>query len=325
MKTAPLAIDVLDRFVAIANTLRESGGMFDDTTMLRYAALTLPMLEGSPEQIAKLLRETAAELKKKANWWSDINGWLRYLAAASLLHHGQSAAEFLGDFKKTRALFRAAHLPRDGTCELLAMLSLREQSPDHRISAAQISRARDLYLEIRKDHRWLLGAGEYPTIALLTATDEPAAEIARRVEALLRRLEERGFGSRGRLMPISQLLFFAPGPDAAACGRFEALWKEFKAQGLKMFADDYDEVALLAFLPRTASATVRRVLEHREVIRALKPKPSRSVSFSLACATAFLELVGDDPKLRRLSRAQVALQVRSILVARQAAVIAAAS
>ena len=51
---------------------------------------------------------SAAELKKRARWWEDMNGSLRFLAAASLLRKGESPAEFLDDLKRSRALFRAA-------------------------------------------------------------------------------------------------------------------------------------------------------------------------------------------------------------------------
>jgi hypothetical protein len=113
--------------------------------------------------------------------------------------------------------------------------------------------------------------------------------------------------------------------DATACARFEALWHEFRARGLRMLASDYDEIALLAFAPGTPSAIASRVLEHRASITALRPKPDRNTSFSLACGTAFLELVGSDRALRRLSRIQATVQIQSVLRARQAAATAAAA
>lgn len=325
MPKSPASADVLPRFLEIANALRAERKWFEDWTLLRHAALTLPLFEGDPVELARRLREVSAGLRDQARWWESLNGSLRFLVAAAVIRHGEGAADFVEELRRVRTLFREAKLPRSDVGEVLAFLTLRDHAPRQRVAPAQVARMRELFTEIRKDHRWLLGAGEYPTIAMLATTDVPAGEIARRVEAILQRLEAGGFHSRGRLMPISQLLFFVPADDALTCGRFEALWKEFKEQGLRMFASDYDEVALLAFVPRTARETVRCVLAHREEIRKLKPRPSRDISFGLACSTAFLELVGDDPKLRRLSNTQAALQVRSILVARQAAAAAAAS
>ena len=317
--------DALPRFLAIANALRASGGWFDDWTMLRQSALALPLCEGEPEALAGDMRATMLALKKSASFWESQSASMRAFIATSLIQNGQSAASFYSGLKRARELFRAARLPRGGTSEVLGYLVLREQAGGEDLNERDVRRMGELYREIKKDHPWLLGVGEYPTLALLAQTDLPAPEIARRVEAILQRLEERGFRSRGRLIPIAQMLFFAPDADSVACARFESLWTEFTSEGLRMAAGDYDEVALLAFAPRTPKEIVRCVLSHREQIQTLRPKPGRDLSFALACATAFLELVGGDPKLRKLSKAQAALQTRSILVARQAAAAGAAA
>jgi len=324
MPPLPPASEALPRFLAVARALRAGGGFLDDWTALQHSALALPLVEGEPEELARSMRERMAELRAGASWWRRLSGSLRAFAATSLIQTGETAVGFYAELERARRAFRLAKLPRDSMSEVLGFLVLRDQSPGQRVRESDIARMGELFREIKKDHRWLLGAGEYPTLALLALTDTPAPEIARRVEALLVRLEERGFRSRGRLLPIAQLLFFAPEADLVACARFEALWKEFQAAGLRMFASDYDELALLAFANRPAREIVSRVLEHREQIRTLKPRPSRDIGFSLACATAFLELVGGDPKLRKLSKAQAALQVRSILAARQAAAASAA-
>lgn len=325
MSALPSHDQVLPRFVEIARALRAQGSFFDDWTMLQLSALALPLVEGEPDELARAMRERMEELRRGAHWWKRLGGSLRGFVATSLLQAGEDAGDFYSELERVRALFRRAKLPRGSVSETLGYLILRDLAPQGRVTAESVLRMGELYREIKRDHRWLLGAGEYPTLALLSACDTPPAEIARRVEKILQRLEAQGFRSRGRLIPIAQLLFLAPEADAVVTARFEALWKEFQARGLRMFASDYDEVALLCFAPRPAKEIVRRVLEHRAELCALKPRPGRDISFSLACATAFLELVGADPKLRRISKTQAALQVRSILAARQAAAASAAS
>lgn len=325
MPSHPTQKDALPRFLALAQALRSSGGWLDDWTTLRHSALALPLVAGEPEELARSMRATMLALKKSASFWSGLSGSMRAFVATSLMLNGGEAAEFHAELARVRALFREAKLPRDGTSETLAFLVLREAAPNQPVRAEDVLRIGELYREIKKDHRWLLGAGEYPTLALLAQTGVSAPEIARRVEKILQRLEERGFRSRGRLLPIAQMLFLAPDSDTVACGRFEALWQEFKAAGLRMSAGDYDELALLAFAPRGPREIVSCVLAHRAEIVLLRPKPDRDTSFALACSTAFLELVGGDPKLRKLSKAQAALQLRSILAARQAAAAGAAS
>jgi hypothetical protein len=316
--------DVLGRFLTLYDHLRRTRTWRDDWTVLRHAAMTLPLLERDPAALAREFRETCLELRRSTRWWQEARGSVRYFVAASILRQREPVAGFLADLERVRALFRAARLPRGATSEIQAFVLLREGVPGGHVGAAHVSRMRDLYQAIRKDHRWLLGAGEYPTIALLSTTEVAAGEIARRVEEILRDLERRGFRRRGQLMPPSQLLFLSPERDDEACARFARMWKAFRGRNLRMHAGDYDEVALLTLLPLAAETVVRAVLEDRGAVATLRPRPSRDVTFSLACSTAYARLVGGDEKLRRLAHVQAAIQIRSIIVARQAAAAAAA-
>ena len=118
-------------------------------------------------------------------------------------------------------------------------------------------------------------------------------------------------------------MFFNPAEDRIAADRFDALFHAFKQQGLWMHGGDYDEMAILSFVDAAPDNVVGCVLDHREKISALRPRPGKEISFSLACGTAFLELargsVGDI-----LDTAQL-LQLQAILDAQTAAVIASTS
>ncbi|MCK6445508.1 MAG: DUF4003 domain-containing protein [Planctomycetes bacterium] len=321
----PQAADALPRFLALARALRESKRWFDDWTLLRHASVPLGLLDGDPTELAAALRETMDEFKRRARWWQETGGSLRILLAAQVLQSGGSVAERLAEFARAEKLFRAQKLPRGRTSEIIASAVLAEQAPDGRVTETQVRRVRAIFDWIKRDHSWTVGAGEYPTIALLAATAVEPERIGIRVERIFQDLKERGFKSRSAAISASHLLFFHPAEDPRACERFEALWHEFRARGLRMQSGDYDEIALLAFAPGTASSIASKVLEHRAAIIELRPKPDRNTSFSLACGTAFLELVGQDRALRRLSRIQATLQIQSVLRARQAAATAAAA
>lgn len=325
MATQHVDVDILARFLVLANELKRNGSWRDDWTVLRHSATSLPLSEVEPLVLAERFRAAIAELTASTRWWQPANGSVRYAIAASLVRQAETAEAFLAEANRVRKMFRAARLPRASVSEYQAFITLRESAGSGRVTHSQVARMRELFTAIKKDHRWLLGAGEYPTIALLSTTEIPASEIARRVETILMDLEKRGFGSRGRLMPASQLLFLSPERDNVAADRFQAVWNEFKSQGLRMSAGDYDEVALLAFLPRDAKAIVRLVLEHRDGLATLRPRPGRDIGFSLACSTAFVQLVGGDKQARRIAYTQSAIQIRMVIASRQAAMAAAAS
>lgn len=281
------------------------------------------MTPGEPAEIVRRLRATMDELKERTPWWSHVHGGMRILIAAMLIQNGTSSSEFLAEQARATKLFRAYKLRRDGGGEALAIQLLAEQAPDRRVTESQVRRMRVVFDWIRRDHPMVASTGDYPTVALLASTAIEPETIGARVEKIYQDLRGRGFKGRSALVATSHLLYFHPANDPRCCERFEALWREFGARGLRMQPGDYDELALLAFAPGTASAIATKVMQHREPIAALRPRMSRNTSFSLACGTAFLELVGEDRALRKLSRIQATVQIQTILRMRQAAAIAA--
>ncbi|MBI5433763.1 MAG: DUF4003 family protein [Planctomycetes bacterium] len=319
-------MDALARFLAVATALKNTKQRwFEDWQLLRHAAVPLASLEGDPAELASRLRATMDAFEKRTRWWQDTHGSLRIPLAAQVLQSGGTVDEHLAELARAATLFRAHKLRRGGSGEVLAIQILAEQAPDRRVTESQVRRLRAIFDWIKRDHPWTVSAADYPTIALLAATAVEPEQIGMRVEGIVEDLRERGFKQRAAALTTSHVLFFHPLKDRSACERFEALWHEFRARGLRMQSGDYDELALLAFAPGTASSVASRVLEHRVSIDALRPKPDRNTSFSLACGTAFLELVGGDRALRRLSRIQAAVQIQSILRARQAAATASAA
>lgn len=315
----------LPRFLAIVDELRASKSWTEDWELLRWAAIPLTQAEGDPKQVARQLRETVRELKRRAKWFSDIVSSSRTFVAGSLVADQTSAGEFLGELEHARSLFRANKLPRSHVAEVMAVLVLRQAGKDGRVSALHVQRMAQLFRRVKEDHRFLLGTGEYATLALLATTADSPESIGSRVEAIYVDLRDRRFGSTSKLIAIPQILYFHPDADRGVCARFEAIWNGFKEAGLRMQSGDYDEVALLTLTPGPADAVVKRVLAHRVSIDELRPRPGRNPSFSLACATAFLELTARSPLATRLSRVQAAYQVRCVVASRQAAATAAAS
>jgi hypothetical protein len=322
---APTSNAPLPRFLDIATELHANKTWTDDWELLRWAAIPLTQAEGDPKQVAHRLRDTIRELKRRVKWWGDIVSTSRTFVAGALVADGTPAGEFITELERTRDLFRESKLPRAHVSEVMAALVLREAGAGGRVSNAQVHRMAQLYRRVKQDHRFLLGTSEYATLALLaTTTDSPDA-IGLRLESIYADLRQRKFGSGTSLIAIPHLLYFHPDADGPVCARFEAIWNAFKEEGLRMQSGDYDEVALLTLTPGTPGAVVKRVLAHRASIDELRPRPGRNPSFSLACATAFLELTAGSPLALRLSRVQAAYQVRYVVASRQAAATAAAS
>lgn len=314
----------LERFLALAQAFKVESAWSDDTELQRWAAIVLSQSERAPGELVRATRTVISDWRAQVRWWRDTAGSARAFLAATLVLDSLPVSAFLRELERVRDRFRALRLPRSGLAESLALAVLLRGAKDARVDDARLQRIAELYQRVKQDHRFLLGSGDLPTLALLATTDESANEIGRRVEELYGDLRSRGFRASSALLPIPHLLFFHPTPDRRACARFEELWTQFKEHGLHMHSGDYDEVALLSFAPGGPAAVAKRVLAHRERIRnELRPKPGRDASFSLACATTFLELSERAPDAARLAHLQAAVQVRSVIVARQAAMLAA--
>jgi len=322
----------LDRFLELLEALLAEKRWFDDSSSMRFAASSLLTVPGRPAEIARSLRRLSEELKDRAGWFGPLQSSVRFVVAAMLLQADLDTRTFCGEVDRIEELFKQNGLKRHSVYTQLACLLLMQHGrgagsgsrSGRRVDEAVVGRFRDLYAELKSHHGFLTGQDDYPTCALLTGVDGTPQSIASRCEVFYEGLRDLGFKRGNALQSVSHVLVFAPDDDQVVMRRFRALYDRFDEAGLWMHTGDYDEVASLSFLPQTAERIVSRVLEHREVLAAAKPKPGRELSFSLACATGFLELAGDDETQALLRGTQNVLSVQAILQAQQAAMLAAA-
>jgi len=317
-----LPADPLERFISIGAALEEGRGWTESALAFRFATAALVTTQGSPNEIANGLRAVADDLKARAGWFGPMRSSIRFLVAAILLRNAIDPAAFDAACSEINDGLRERKLRRNRSHALLAALIL-VNNDQQRMESAQLDRMAEVFHAMKEHHPWITNAGDYAPCALLATTDTGIPEMMQRIEAAYEGLRQRGYSRGDRLQRASHLMFFNPAEDRIAADRFDALFHAFKQQGLWMHGGDYDEMAILSFVDAAPDNVVGCVLDHREKISALRPRPGKEISFSLACGTAFLELargsVGDI-----LDTAQL-LQLQAILDAQTAAVIASTS
>ena len=99
----------------------------------------------------------------------------------------------------------------------------------------------------------------------------------------------------------------------------------FRKNGVSIWQSDYDELAILTFLNHPTKRIVDCVLEHRETMKSLRPKPDRSLTFNLAASTTFMELTLVDKPLKNVVDLKAMMDMQAIIQAQQAAVAAGAA
>jgi len=116
-------------------------------------------------------------------------------------------------------------------------------------------------------------------------------------------------------------MFSDQGPREAA-GRFERTAKALKKAKQRVWQSHYDEVALLVLSGGHVDEVVPKVIEYRDRLRAVKPRPSTEIAFSIAAGVVLAEEAERMNSLEGATAAANLRAVQAIIEAQQAAMVA---
>lgn len=325
-----LPTDPLPRFLAVFDACRDSGSWWEKQSMaLRQAALTLTTVEGRPQEVVRRMRSVASELKGQGGMFSPFQGSLRYIFAAHLMSTGIEPMRLTTEFERMKGFLREERLPRSSHAHtivttLVLMEQALQQSGRARISRQQVSRMADVYRAFKENHKWITGADDLGSAALLGEAPGSATQVAAQAHALYLSLRGYRYERGNSLQAVSHILSVHEDPTDAV-RRFDAIYQGFRGRGLWMFSSDYDEVASLTFTSAAPSEVVERTLKTREMLRERKYRLSKNESFSVAANIAMLELLNDGRTAHDLNNFAMLLRVHAIIAAQQAAIIASSA
>jgi hypothetical protein len=322
------AIDPLARFGELFAAFDAGRGFWGDRAPLRLAAASLVMTQGDASELAARVRARDAELKPHyGGWTSSIADAVRLVLAATLVRTGEPADDFVAANARVQALMRTAKVRRAGVHELIAAMILRrvvQGEPE----LHHVERMRGIY-ECMKHHHWFLtGPDDLAACAMLIGRAGTPDQIGDHVEAIYRRLADAPkIWAGDELQTAANVLgLVALAPEEAAA-RFLAIATALRDRGIKVRGGEYDEVAVLSFLPRSAPLVAERVAAMRGRIVAELAWHEDAMGTSLAANLAFVEMLQAEPDARvgALGDAKLLLDMQSIVAMRQAAAIGAAA
>jgi len=309
----------LERFLQICAAFETERTWTEGAQAFRFAASTLVTAPGSPEEVCHAVRATAERLKSDAGWTSPMRSAIRYLIAAMLVRNDLEPARFSAACDEVEAGIKDRKLRRS-KCHAVLTTMVLLSSGESGIDPAHLDRMAEIYGGMKEHHPWITNQGDYAPCALLATTDGTVEQMMRRFEGAYDGLRELGYGRGDQLQRASHLLYFNPVEDQVALARFDGLFRQFKESGLWMHGGDYDEMAILSFVDAAPVTVVDKVLQHRESIAELRPRPGKEMSFSLACGTGFVELAR--AACTDVTDTALLIQFQGILDAQAAAVIA---
>ena len=313
-------MDPVERYLEVFEGLRRSKRWSTDTNILRFAALTLAATDVA--DAGADVEATAKALAKEGGSFSPLSSSIRHAVAAILIRRGLDPVATVHRTKETLAVFKEFKLRRGGAQPLLAALLLVMDAGGGVPSNETVARLKAIIDRWEEDHRFLTGVDDYPMAAMHATRDISVEELGLEVEEIYRFLRKAKFPAGNQLQLVSHLLVFSQGGPREAAGRFERMAKELKARGQRVWQGQFDEVALLVLSGGGVDEVSKRVIEYRDRLRAVKPRPSKEVAFSIAAGVVLAE---EAEKLKGLDDAAAVANLRAvqaIIEAQQAAIMA---
>jgi len=314
----------LPRFRAIYEALYSEKGWAGETNSLRFAAVSALACPGEPAEIAQKIRNIADEIKTKVGWFGDLRTSLRFIVSAMLIMNEDNVSDFLEETKRVHAMFRTTKLRNGGIYETMAILIMRLSFFKAPIQMETLERFKAIYQQMKKYHWWLTGPDDFPACAILVTQKESPEQIGSVIEKIYQELKLRGFTTGDYLQTAANILYLTHTEPVEIAERYSNLATAFRRAGVRMWQSDYDELAILSFLESPPDFIVEKLLNYREEVKTLRPKPDSTLTFNLAASITFLELIRLNKKLKTVADVKALLDMQAIINAAAAASAAAA-
>jgi hypothetical protein len=313
-------MDSIERYLEVFEGLRRRKRWSTGTAVLRFAALTLAATDMADPGAD--LEATAKVLADEAGGFSPLSSAIRHAVAAILIRRGLDPVTTVHRTKATLTAFKEFKLSRSGARPLLAALILVLEAQGSEPSRNTIARLKAIIDRWDEDHWFLTGVDDYPMAAMHATRDLSVEQIGVEAEQIYQLLKAAKFSTGEQLQLTSQLLMFSDQGPREAAQRFERTAKALKKAKQRVWQSHYDEVALLVLGGGHPEEVVPRVIEYRDRLRAVKPRPTADIAFSLATGVVLAEEVERMKGLETAATAANLRAVQAIIEAQQAAMIA---
>jgi hypothetical protein len=238
--------------------------------------------------------------------------------AATLVRTGEDTATFLAVVEQGRSLMREARLPRGEVHQVLAILVLRRMIAPQELGGVHVDRLRSIYEEMKRRHWFLAGVEDLTACAMLYGREGTAQQICAHVDAIYQRLAKapKIWGGDSLHLAVN-VLGLVDVPAEAAATRFLDVAIALREAGVKVRQSEYDDVAVLSFVPQPAAHVARLVVEYLAELRAALGKMSSDAATGLATSLTFVRMLGSAASTGTLADAKLLLEMQAVVTMRQ--------
>ncbi|NLP44788.1 MAG: DUF4003 domain-containing protein [Peptococcaceae bacterium] len=124
-----------------------------------------------------------------------------------------------------------------------------------------ISKAYDIFCEMRRNHPRLTAGDDYPLSILLANSNQPTTTIMDAIEDLYAELHDLGFAKSNGLQMLSHILSLSSEKNSTKAERCRQLYQFFKDNKIKVYSSNYGTLGLLTLLENQSQKAACDVLD----------------------------------------------------------------
>jgi hypothetical protein len=263
---------------------------------MRIAAQTAAQNAAPPEQLAQRIRNVAAGLNQRAEWFATLSSPVRFALAAMLIQHHIDSADFLDIHGHIADLMNELGLRHGRFYEAVAVVILMMSPGREYANKVGVERMTALYDHMKKFHWWLTGSHDLPACAALVDCLGTPEEVVGQVEDAYQALHRAGLPHGERLQTAANLLPLSGIAIDDAVDRYRALFAALTQHAGAVLPMHYEALGLLTLLDparpgQDAGQVVDRWLAYTAELDDLQIPERGETNAVIAADLAFLDLV----------------------------------
>lgn len=256
---------------------------------------------------AKVHEAAVGVIKKNEGWMSPLRSHLLHVAAAFMAAKEEDPESSLKLINQNQKELNNTGFWKTSYTYLAALLMKKPEEAE---------RARKLYEEMKKHHKFLTSNEDIPYAVLLGGREGSIEERAESMNMYYRDLREQGFNMGNDLQWLSQIMTFdSPVYDPKMVGRVLAIHQFFKEEKIKIRAAQYPILGFLA-VTQVDGEALREIVENTRELEGNKIfRWYKDVAFS----TAVQQAMNDTIDAQEISAMTFSTSLETLMQAQQAA------
>lgn len=192
---------------------------------------------------------------------------------------------------------------------------------------ARISKALEIYSEMKKNHFWLTSGDDYPLSILLANSDSSVNSIIENMEECYNLLTENGFHKNNGLQFLSHILGFRKEDNKTKVLRCNEIFDRLKDNNMKVYSSGYAVIGFLSILGEKGYEAVDQVIEVVRVLKSTKKYKWLTKETHLYTAAALVSdvYIENMKSQKDLIQTAIGISIEALIAAQTVAIIAAAS